>query len=152
MLTGTTTALPRKGPSAPVKWLSEKSHMLDFIGRGLDYGCGHGADADYLRIERYDPRYMPLIPEGEFDTIFCTYVLNVVTPRTQAEILLDVRSRLKRCGMAFIAVRRDLPREGSQGRGCYQRYVILPFRVIRETSAYCIYVMPWDQMLPAYES
>jgi hypothetical protein len=141
MVTGANTALPRKGPSAPIKWLSEKSYMLDFIGRGLDYGCGHGADAEYLGIEKYDPRWHAVIPEGAFDTIFCTYVLNVVTPQAQADILLDIRTRLNRCGLAFITVRRDIPREGSQGRGCYQRYVTLPFRVIRETSAYCIYAM-----------
>ena len=65
--------------------------------------------------------------------------LNVVDEDTQDAILDELRSLLTDEGQAFVAVHRDLPHEGREGRGVWQRYVVLDAPLIRETSGYAIY-------------
>jgi hypothetical protein len=49
--------------------------------RGLDYGCGPAPtlsvllERDGLRCEDYDPFFRPALPEGPFDFVFATEVL-----------------------------------------------------------------------------
>ena len=117
-----TTAIARSKPSAPIRHLHQAGLL---VGRCLDYGCGRGMDADTYGMEGYDPTWRPREPSGRFDTITCTYVLNVVDEAAQEAILAAVRGLLAPGGAAYISVRRDLPREGMQGRGCWQRYVTL---------------------------
>ena len=77
-----------------------------------------------------------------FDTITCIYVLNVVPENMQKRIIRHIRFLLKPNGVAYIAVRRDLPRAGRKGRSVEQRYVELDFPVYSETSTYAIYQVP----------
>ncbi len=126
----------RKQPSVPILWLALHGYLK---GRSLDFGCGHGLDAEMFDTDRYDPHWHPALPEGPYDTIICTYVLNVVSPETQEQILAQIKSLLAPTGRAFVTVRRDLPREGRQGRGCWQRYVELEQDPIREIGGYAIY-------------
>jgi 2-polyprenyl-3-methyl-5-hydroxy-6-metoxy-1,4-benzoquinol methylase len=70
-----------------------------FKGRILDYGCGFGFDTEDLKqkgfdIIGYDNYYRPSFPEGKFDTIICNYVLNVLEPYAQAEVLMNVSNLL----------------------------------------------------------
>lgn len=135
------TAMSRKGPSAPLKYLKNKGFLSGAI---LDYGCGKGADFKYLReegfeAEAYDPHWRSIdLSSQSFDTILCTYVLNVVNESTQDDIISSVKSLLKKGGQAFLTVRRDIKNEGQTSRG-FQRIVNLDMPVVKETSGYCIY-------------
>lgn len=130
------TAIKRKCLSTPMRYLRE---MLLLKGRVLDYGCGRGDEFLFLKhemnIEGYDPHFFPDKPVGTFDTITCNYVLNVVTPEEEKEILSTTDSLLCPGGRAYVSVRRDIPREGKQGRAGLQRFVHCPkgYRTIRVT-------------------
>jgi hypothetical protein len=88
---------------------------------------------------------------GVWDTVTCVYVLNVVSSNTGALILYHVQHLLKPGGRAYFAVRRDVPRDGTQT----QEYVELDepreigecsfsLPLIRETCTYAIYEMTKD--------
>lgn len=133
--TGYQTAISRKEPPEPLKWL----HDNDYIkGRAFDFGSGRGC---WFGMECYDPYYRPEMPQGKFDTITCIYVLNVVTEEEQGFIIENIRKILKPNGQAYFAVRRDIPKSGKQGRGTIQRYVVLDLPILRENASSAIYVM-----------
>ena len=125
------TAIKRAKLSAPTRYL-EKRGLL--VGRVLDYGCGYGEDAGELGFEVYDPHFFPCMPTGKFDTIVCSYVLNVVSDGVQHGIIRDIEQRLKPNGFAYLVVRRDLT-----GNETTQRIVKLNLPVLTENSGYCIY-------------
>jgi diadenosine tetraphosphate (Ap4A) HIT family hydrolase len=129
------TAKERDRASFPLRWLAERGKIE---GRVLDYGCGYGADVRYLErkgfdVTGYDPHYAPEQPTGEFDTIFCGYVLNVLFPEQQAEVLMHISELLKFGGKAYFAVRRDVRYEGFRThrvhkKQTFQCNVTLPFQ------------------------
>lgn len=137
------TAIKRTDISVPTRYLL-KHDLLK--GRILDYGCGFGFDTDELKrqgydITGYDYYYRPDYPEGKFDTIICNYVLNVLEPYAQAEVMMNVTNLLHPKGTAFFSVRRDLQEEGFRLHAIYKQYtyqcnVRLPFQVL-----YAIVVM-----------
>lgn len=140
------TAKDRDRPSFPTRKLLGLGHIR---GRVLDFGCGHGADVDFLRkkgfeVEGYDPHHLPERPKGTFDTILCHYVLNVLIRREQTGVLMDVSEYLKPSGSAYYTVRRDLRREGFRQHykhnvPTYQSNVRLPFATVVETEFCEIY-------------
>lgn len=127
------TAIERTSMSYPTRWL--KQHNL-LKGEILDFGCGYGFDTDQLKNEGYDivgydNYYRPDYPTKRFDTIICNYVLNVLEPEEQAEVLMSVSELLKPTGTAYYAVRRDLKTEGFRihyvhKQPTYQSNVVLP--------------------------
>lgn len=132
-------------------------------GRVLDFGCGHGADVDFLhqkgfKVEGYDPYHAPKRPEGTFDTILCHYVLNVLMHREQTEVLMDVSEYLRPSGSAFYTVRRDLRRAGfrqhyKHGVPTYQTNVRLPFETVVRTEFCEIYrYRPYPQSTTGHDS
>lgn len=131
------TAIERTSMSFPTRWLKE--HNL-LIGEILDFGCGFGIDIQQLKesgfnVVGYDNHYMPEYPRKRFDTIICNYVLNVLEPNEQAEVLMSVSELLKPSGKAYFAVRRDLKTEGFRTHyvhklPTYQSNVILPYQSI----------------------
>lgn len=140
------TAKRRNSISAPARWL----HGANLLrGRVLDLGCGYGRDTDDLRpmgvdIVGYDPHYRPELPKGLFDTIICIYVLNVLLPNEQAEVLMDVSRWLRPDGRAYYAVRRDLEQEGYRlhaiGRQyTYQCNVRLPYTSLLANRSFELY-------------
>lgn len=137
---GNWTAISRRQLSLPMRWLRNQELLR---GKCLDFGCGRGGDATIMGFAyKYDPIHFPDWPScGDFDTITCIYVLNTVTPDEQQEILKSMLELLRPGGRCFIAVRRDLPREGKRGRGCYQRYVELDLPILYEDSGFCLYQM-----------
>jgi diadenosine tetraphosphate (Ap4A) HIT family hydrolase len=148
------TAKERDRPSFPTRKLLGLGHIE---GRVLDYGCGHGADVEFLRskgfdVEGYDPHYAPERPDGTFDTILCQYVLNVLMQREQTDVLMEVSELLRSSGAAFYSVRRDLRREGfrrhyKHGVPTYQTNVRLPFESILRTKFCEIYrYRPYPQL------
>lgn len=104
------TAIARRKPSAPLELLERGGCIR---GRVLDYGCGKGADVSYLEdlgydISGYDPNHRPDVPNGLFDTITCTYVLNVIENEVARQrVINQIYRKLKKGGVAFISVRRD---------------------------------------------
>lgn len=134
------TVKERKWPSYPTKQL----WSLGLIqGRVLDFGCGLGADVNFLRSNQvdvigYDPYYVPAYPTGKFDTILCHYVLNVLLSEEQAHVLMAISELLKPTGRAYFTVRRDIQQSGFRAhtkhdRRVYQCNVALPYKSILTT-------------------
>ena len=108
------TAIERTSLSYPARILLNQKKIK---GKVLDFGCGIGKDVELLKIKGidiygYDPFYFPTLPTQKFDTIICFYVLNVLLPEEQAEVLMNVSNLLKPNGKAYFAVRRDIQYEG----------------------------------------
>lgn len=117
------TAKERDSISFPARFLLKNKL---FQGKILDFGCGLGSDVAILRGEGfdvlgYDPYYFPTFPTEKFDTIICFYVLNVLQPEEQANVLIDVSRLLKPSGTAYFAVRRDVVFEGFRLHKIHQK-------------------------------
>lgn len=129
------TAKDRKWLSFPTRYLLKHGLVR---GRILDFGCGTGTDVDFLRsqgfdVSGYDPYYAPGAPAGRFDTILCHYVLNVLLPEEQVQVLMAVSELLQPSGRAYFTVRRDIKRSGFRNHTehnakVYQCNVVLPFK------------------------
>src|SRR4051794_9928641 len=96
------TAKRRTTPSFPLRQLLSKELLR---GRILDFGSGLGTDIAYLLqhdmiAEAFDPYYAPTLPCGRYDTILCTYVLNVLLPLEQVQVLMAVSELLSPSGDA----------------------------------------------------
>jgi SAM-dependent methyltransferase len=90
------TAIERTNLSYPAKFLLNQELLQSKI---LDFGCGLGIDVKLLQqkgydITGYDPYYFPQYPHHKFDTIICFYVLNVLFPEEQANVLMEVSHML----------------------------------------------------------
>jgi diadenosine tetraphosphate (Ap4A) HIT family hydrolase len=108
------TAIERTSLSYPARIVLNQKKIN---GKVLDFGCGIGKDVELFKakginIVGFDPFYFPDFPTEKFDTILCFYVLNVLLPEEQAEVLMNVSSLLKPNGKAYFAVRRDIQYEG----------------------------------------
>lgn len=133
------TAISRKTLSLPMKYLVSKSLIEGYC---LDYGCGRGSDANLLNIDKYDPHYFPELPKKEYDTIICNYVLNVLLPYEIQKTIDNIKELLKDGGTAYLAVRRDIKKEGYTKKGTFQHNVELHLPILKEKKgAYCIYVL-----------
>lgn len=128
------TAIDREKPSYPTRQLLSRRLIK---GRILDFGCGNGIDVDFLHqkgfdVTGYDPFFASELPTGKFDTILCNYVLNVLLPEEQPQVLMAISELLKPSGSAYFSVRRDLKRSGfrihaKKGTSVYQCNVFLPY-------------------------
>ena len=108
------TAIQRTSLSFPARILLGENVIQ---GEVLDYGCGIGKDVELLqkkgfKVDGFDPHYFPKHPEYKYDTILCIYVLNVLLPHEQRDVLMNVSNLLKNGGKAYFAVRRDKTFEG----------------------------------------
>lgn len=152
------TAIKRTDLSVPVRYLLQHGLLK---GRILDFGCGFGYDTDELKqrgydITGYDYHYRTEYPKGKFDTIICIYVLNVLEPYAQAEVMMNVSNLLSPKGTAYFAVRRDLKEEGFRLHAIYQEYtyqcnVRLPFLSLEHNSSYELYQYNHFNRLPRKE-
>lgn len=140
------TAKKRDRESFPVRYLIQRGLIK---GRVLDFGCGLGVDVKFLRqkgyeVAGYDPYYAPDQPKGKFDTIICFYVLNVLLPKEQEYVLMSISELLLQEGYAYLAVRRDIHRDGFRLHlkhrvDVYQCSVILPYQSVLRTDHCEIY-------------
>lgn len=152
------TAIKRTDLSVPTRYLLQHNLLK---GRILDFGCGFGFDTDELNrrgydITGYDYYYRPDFPDGKFDTIICNYVLNVLEPYAQAEVMMNITNLLTPQGTAFFAVRRDLKEEGfrlhaSHKQYTYQCNVRLPFQSLICNGSYELYQYNHFNKLPRKE-
>lgn len=159
---GASTAIVRNKPPKPLAWLMrhrvDDFNVVDLLTGNLgsslqvlDYGCGRRS---WMGMVGWDPGW----PEAsgisdphdrKWQTIYCGYVLNVLSGIEQVRVLLKLHDMLHYLGVAYIAVRRDLPHEGRCGRGVWQCNVKLghemmnAFRItsIRQVAGYEIYEM-----------
>lgn len=128
------TAKERTDLSFPARMLFRKGMLR---GDVLDFGCGLGKDVELLvgkgvNIVGYDKHYFPDYPTARYDTIICLYVLNVLLPEEQANVLMEISRLLKPTGTAYFAVRRDIRTEGFRihklhRKPTYQCNVKLPY-------------------------
>ncbi len=130
---GAMTAIKRKTPPEPLRWLYERGLIL---GKALDYGCGRST---WYNMDGYDPHWKPVTITNKYDTITCLYVLNVVNERDEELIIQDIKRHLKKNGKAYVAVRRNVPKEGKLGRGVWQRYCNLSVPILDENRDRVIY-------------
>jgi diadenosine tetraphosphate (Ap4A) HIT family hydrolase len=129
------TAKERDKVSYPTRKLF---NMGVIEGDVLDFGSGFGKDVEFLNSKNinctpFDPHHAPDYPDQKFDTILCQYVLNVLLPEEQAEVLMLVSELLKPTGKAFFKVRRDLKKTGYRKHyvhkvPTYQCNVKLPYQ------------------------
>ena len=105
------TAMFRKKPSVPGRYVVETLlPQLEFKSI-LDWGCGRGRDVLYFKeqgliCEGYDPHYSPDIPAGTFDFVMCSYVLNVIAAGSKRKQCLNELSlKLEPDGHVLIAIR-----------------------------------------------
>jgi hypothetical protein len=138
------TAITRRKVSLPIR-KHLMGQLADVTKRRLDYGCGKGYDADRLGMFKYDPHFFPDTPAGEFDYIYCGYVLNVLTRKEGQQVMDNIMSLLKKRGVAYVVVRRDIERAHFTSKGTYQRPVRLNWNCgvypVKETSNYCVYIV-----------
>jgi ATP adenylyltransferase len=131
------TVKDRKQLSMPSRILLEQNCL---IGDILDFGCGMGKDVEELKhkgldMVGYDPYYFKDFPKQKFDTIICHYVLNVLLPDEQTDVLMNVSYLLKPTGKAYFTVRRDIRKNDflynpKQEARTYQCNVTLPYTSI----------------------
>lgn len=117
------TAKERDRLSFPARILLNNDQIK---GETLDFGCGFGKDVELLKrkgikISGYDKHYFPEYPTQKFDTILCFYVLNVLLPEEQTEVLIEISRLLKSTGKAYFAVRRDIKYEGFRTHKIHQK-------------------------------
>jgi len=93
-----------------------------------------------ISIDFYDPYWYPeSLNYNLYDTILCTYVLNVLPKEDEASIIYSVQKHLRVKGKAYLTVRRDVKQDGATSRG-YQRNVLLDLPIVKEKkNNYCIY-------------
>jgi SAM-dependent methyltransferase len=136
------TAITRRGVSAPVKYLISKGLL---VGRVLDHGCGKGDICRFTDIpnaEQYDPTHHPIRPQGVFDTIYSGFVLNTMPEAERGKVINDIKRYLAPGGTAYIAVRRDVKKEGLTSIGSEQYNVVLSFpKLVDQAGKFAIYVM-----------
>lgn len=119
------TVITKNTLSDPTRYLLENNLL---VGDILDYGCGKGFDADYLKCDKYDSYYFPNFPTKKYDIIICNYLLSVLSISEEKSIIENIQSLLtNNKSKAYIAVRRDIKNEDITSKGTYQRNVILEY-------------------------
>jgi hypothetical protein len=131
------TAITRSSLSVPARNLQESGLIR---GRVLDYGSGRGGDASFLKSDSYDPYYNSTHPEGPYDTILCTYVLNVLESAAERVLVISkIKKLLAKDGTAYVTVRRDVKDDPDSVRPATQFDVNLNYPSVKKTSTYEIY-------------
>jgi ATP adenylyltransferase len=136
------TAISRNTLSVPMVYLA-KQELLK--GNVLDYGCGKGQDAAELDIAAYDKYHAPNgadLSSGQYDTITCNYVLNVIPDDIERlDVIEDIKRLLTPEGVAYISVRADMESlKGWTKRETYQTYIEIDYPVqSKKSGSYVMY-------------
>ncbi len=139
------TAIARTRLSAPAAYLDEQGLLRR---RVLDFGCGRGDLGRFLEdrhVCQWDPHHHPTVPRGLFDTVVCIYVLNVLPPPSRRDALRSAKEYVRPGGYLYVAVRRDLQREGITSTGTQQYNVKLRMpSLVRRSGSFEIYAWSKD--------
>lgn len=132
------TAMARRALSGPARFLAERGLIT---GRALDYGCGRGGDADRLGIDGFDPHWRPAAPAGEYDTVICNFVLNVIPDEQErSAVLARIKALLAPGGVAYVSVRNDRAAlNGWTRNDTWQGLVMLALPVAKKTAGWVMY-------------
>jgi len=84
--------------------LDELARREYLKGRILIYGTKDKNDGWFWCSDTFDPLHWPKMPSGEFDTIICTFVLNMLTPKQRRFVIRDILSRLTVEGRVYFTV------------------------------------------------
>lgn len=146
---GAKTAIHRKKLSNPVSWLihhhEHSNHFLHEDHSILDFGCGHGKDADIIGWSKYDPATFPVFPRQQFDGIVCVYVLCILPDDHRKAVLIQLNNLLKDDGKVFIAVRADL-KQDRPGKGCIQRNIFLDHEITYANGSFRCWLLNKEQL------
>lgn len=105
------TAITRKSPSIPARYVINKLLPQLRFKSILDWGCGKGKDLELfqqagLKTAGYDPYFMPHRPRAKFDFGICTYVLNAIQDSFERRrSIANMGSHIKRGGNILVTVR-----------------------------------------------
>lgn len=139
------TAIKRNKLSAPIARLINNTVLR---GNILDYGCGHGDDVRFLsglgvKIKGYDPYWNnnDEVLRSKYDTILCTYVLNVIGPKKRRETIKKITKLCNDDAVIYLTVRRDIKIKEKTTKNTTQYPVELNLDIENETSHYCTYRM-----------
>jgi 2-polyprenyl-3-methyl-5-hydroxy-6-metoxy-1,4-benzoquinol methylase len=134
-------AIKRTKPSNAAQIIA-KALDLSTSPRVLDFGCGHGFDADHFGWESYDPYYRPNKPQGSYDYILCIGVVNALTRNNRNKVITEIRNLLSENGTAFLAVPRNIPKTGKLGiHHSLQNYVVLTLPSLHCSDSLEIYML-----------
>lgn len=135
-------AVRRESVSAQARVLVERGLIR---GRVLDYGCGHGFDADHFGWDAFDPQYRQDEPAGRYDTIVCHHVANILTRQSRRRLFERIHALLSTGGVAYFSVSRNIPTRGKAGvRRRIQNYVVLTLPSVYRDERMEIYRMERD--------
>lgn len=138
-------AVEHEQPSDAAKWLVDNKKVR---GRVLDYGCGHGFDADHFGWTGYDPYYRQDSPEGKYDTIICNHVLNMLTQGSRKSVLSKIHALLNENGIVWLVVPRNIPTSGKLGaRKRIQNFVVFDLPTVFVDGNFEIYQMSSDSRI-----
>lgn len=120
------TAIERPALSMPARLAWQRNHIRPH-DKILDFGCGRGGDVRRLqeqgfKITGYDPYYLPVPPQNQYDVVFLFYVINVIENLEERIEVLRQASGLARQKL-IVATR--LHRRGCEGmtrRNTFQKY------------------------------
>lgn len=108
------SAIHRSKPSYSARTIEKRGLVKNPV---FDYGCGTGTDAEYLKSKGYkvnfwDPHFHnekdpSKYSSHSFDTMFCTYILNVIQKDERIDVISKIRKLLHPKGSVFFTVRTD---------------------------------------------
>jgi len=108
------SAIHRSKPSFSARTIEKRGLVKNHV---FDFGCGTGKDAEYLKSKGYivnfwDPHFHNEKPPSKysshsFDTILCTYILNVIQKDERIDVISKIRKLLHPKGHVFFTVRTD---------------------------------------------
>jgi len=139
------TAIKRNKLSSPAKYLLDNG-FLNKNKSILDLGCGRGEDVNILKkngfkIYGHDPNWYSNLAalSLKYDVVLSTYVFCVISEEIRLSLVKDIKGMLKDGGKAYISVRRDIASTKTTKKGTTQYPVYLDYKVIYDSSNFCIY-------------
>ena len=125
------TAMPRARESPVARWVVGDLVTKLRIRNVLDHGCGHGVDVEYYRksglsATGYDP--YPIFgfttdPEGYFDLVISSFVLNVLPdPWERLKALRAAAQFVHQTGRLLVVARSRCEIEHAAREGSWQFY------------------------------
>lgn len=108
------SAIHRSKPSYSARTIESRGLIKNPV---FDYGCGTGTDANFLKskgykVDYWDPYFYnekdpSKYSSHSFNTILCTYILNVIQKDERIDAIAKIKKLLHPEGSIFFTVRTD---------------------------------------------